>query len=813
MRRLGLTLAATALAALLAAPGASALVPSPDRVIVQWATGASPAERGAARAEADVDFSRDLGNRRFQLVEIEPGQTPRQAVRELEDDPAVVLAERDGYLGKDALPDDPLLGQLWGLRNTGLGVDGFLGALAGADVDASGAWDRTVGIPATVVADIDDGYRFEHPDLAGVAWTNPGESPNGVDDDGNGIVDDLHGADFVGADAEEPTADGDPTDDDLFEGGHGTHTAGTIGAEGDNGLGLTGVAQDATIMPLRVCSRFVLEEESHCVSSAIVEAINYAAAKGARAANMSLGSETYRPAAANAIATNPGTLYVVSAGNDAENNDTNPHYPCNYDPPAEDKGLVDNVICVAATDQADRLAWFSDWGARSVDLGAPGTETLSTFPVTDLIGEDFETDDFASKWVADGPDGGFARTAEPPLSSYGAGDSPGAPAVPNTVRASKTTLTVPPGFQDCTVEATHSVSGGLLFLEAFLDEEQLLGVGLSKTGRFDLWMWDRLSAGGELTVRLSYETGGAPKPSDGAWVDEIAMKCLSRVGEPGGYAFLQGTSMAAPHVTGAAALLFSLKPSASVSEVRQALLTSVDRLPSLAGKTTSGGRLDVGAATDLFDPLPPQAPVLAATNPAAPSNHNQPKLIGSAQRGTALEVYANPTCTGVPVATGSAGQLAGPGIAVEVGDDTVTQFSVRATDLAPLASPCSAPISYTERSVPPAPPQEPEPPSDPAPPQGPDGGGGGAPGPGPPVDSGPTPACVVPKLIGRTLARARAALGAVGCKLGTVRKPRARKDKPLPPLVVRSSSPPAGAPAAGGKVGLTLGPKPARAGR
>src|SRR5262249_32599727 len=154
-----------------------------------------------------------------------------------------------------------------------------------------------------------------------MAWTNPGETANGLDDDGNGIVDDLHGADFVGAELMAPTRDGDPTDEDTFEGGHGGHTAGTIGAEGNNRLGITGVAQNARLMPLRVCGYSTLAEEGGCPVSAIVEAINYAGAKGARAANISLGGETNDPIRANAFAANPGTLFVVSAGNETSNND------------------------------------------------------------------------------------------------------------------------------------------------------------------------------------------------------------------------------------------------------------------------------------------------------------------------------------------------------------------------------------------------------------------------------------------------------------------------------------------------------------
>lgn len=900
MPRFGSTLVVVTIATLLAASSASATPEqpvlisapatppaafSPDRVIVEWAAGASSTERRATREEADVDFAEDLGSRRFQLVETEPGQTPQEAVRELEAGPAVVLAERDGYLGMEAVPNDPLFDQLWGLQNSGLGIDGFSGAVAGDDIDAIGAWDRTVGTPNTVVADIDSGYRFEHPDLANVAWTNPGEIPeNGLDDDHDGIVDDVQGADFVGSNPESPTTDDDPTDDDLTEGGHGVHTAGTIGAEGNNGIGITGVAQDVSMMPLRVCSHEL------CPGSAVVAAIGYAGAHGARVANISLGSESPRPTIRDAIAANPQTLFVIAGGNQHENNEVKPHYPCDYNPLAEGKSAVDNVICVAATDQADRLADFSNWGAKTVDLGAPGTETLSTYPITHLIQDDFEIDDFATKWTASGPDGGFARTNEPPLTSYGIGDSPGATPAAGSVRASTSApITIPPGFKECVIEVTRKVVGNqIAWFDVLLDGEIELGFGNSTSGRISHRLLGDLSGGGELTVDVEYTAGANPQPGDGAWFDDVDLYCISQVGEPGGYAFLEGTSMATPHVTGAAALLFSLKPTASVTEVRQALLGSVDQIPSLAGKTTSGGRLDASAAVDLFDSVPPPAPVLSATNPSSPASDNQPRLIGSAQPGTSVDVYANADCSGSPVANGTAAQLAGPGIAVTVGFDTTTEFSVSATDMVPLDSDCSAPISYTENSdlVAPAAPQlmrtDPASPSSSGTPRilgaaetgsavrvyagpacaGPpvatgsaaelgspgisvqvaegvtavfsatatdasdntstcsapisythvnattgSGGGGGGPTPT------PTLACTVPKLAGKTLARAKAALKAAACKLGTVRKPRPRKGERLPPLVVKFSTPAAGAKPAGGEVNLTLRPKPRRSGR
>ncbi len=176
-------------------------------------------DRRSARSDAEVGLDRGLGHPRFQLVSPKDGQTVSSAITTLRGDPAVQSATRNGYHVQHAVPNDPLFGQLWGLRNTGLGVDGFVGALTGSDIDAVAAWDRTVGSPSTVVAVIDSGYRFDHPDLAQVAWNNPGEAgakaTNGIDDDANGRVDDSRGYDFVGTNAASPALDNDPTDDDI----------------------------------------------------------------------------------------------------------------------------------------------------------------------------------------------------------------------------------------------------------------------------------------------------------------------------------------------------------------------------------------------------------------------------------------------------------------------------------------------------------------------------------------------------------------------------------------------------------------------
>lgn len=582
---------------------------SPDRVIVQWEAGVDREERVEARAEAGVGLSGNLGSAEFQLVEAESTQTTGEAIEALREDPAVAVAERDSFAGTDAVPNDPFFVQLWGLSR----------------IEAPAAWDRTVGSPAIVVADIDSGYRFEHPDLGPVAWTNPAEIANGKDDDGNGIADDLRGADFVGPSAEaSPLApDGDPTDEDLISGGHGVHTAGTIGAAGNNGVGITGVVQNVRLMPLKACARHPAKESNLCPTSAQIAAVNYAAAKGARVANMSLGGANFSQSLVNAIASHPEVLYVASAGNDGVDNEAVPHYPCNYRPQLQalPPGSVDNVLCVAATDQADRLAGFSNYGSASVDLGAPGTQTLSTYSIRRPFADNFGAGDFATRWAASGKDGGFALSNEPPLTSLGIADSPGAVPPANSVRESTSApVALPAGFTQCELEHTRTLTlgaGDAFYYAVLLDGAVVRSTSptTSDTGRKRLDLGAVLAAGGNLQLRFRFTAGPAPDASRGAWIDNVELSCGEPIGKANGYEFLQGTSMATPHVSGAAALLFSLHPEAGVSQVRGALLAGVDPVQTLAGRTTSGGRLDLPRAIAALEAVPAPAPAPASPGP------------------------------------------------------------------------------------------------------------------------------------------------------------------------------------------------------
>lgn len=292
------------------------------------------------------------GLRKVRLVD--PCLSVAQALAAYRANPNVLYAEPDYRIHLEGIPNDPDFSSLWGLNNTGQA-----GGTPDADIDAPEAWDITTGNRSTIVAVIDTGVDYNHPDLAANIWTNPDEIPgDGIDNDGNGYVDDVHGYDFVNHDA-------DPMDDQ----GHGTHVAGTIGAVGNNGVGVAGINWQVQIMALKF-----LDATGSGSTSDAIDALNYAVANGATIVNASWGGDPYSQALYDAIrnARDAGVIFVAAAGNNGANNDQAPFYPAGYD--------LANIIAVAATDRNDRLASFSNYGATTVDLAAPGVDILSTKP-------------------------------------------------------------------------------------------------------------------------------------------------------------------------------------------------------------------------------------------------------------------------------------------------------------------------------------------------------------------------------------------------------------------------------------------------
>lgn len=715
-----------------AAPATPAPSYAPDQIIVVWEEGAGSREKAAARAGAEVEAATNLGDSDYQLVEVGAGQSTAAALAELRSDPAVAIAERNGFLTPAAEPNDPLFGQQWALKNNGPpGINGVTNALTGKDIKATTSWDffnpLPLPEPGAIVADIDSGYRFAGSDLGPVAWTNPGEIPeNGLDDDKDGIIDDVHGADFVGpnADASPPLPiDGDPTDDDLISGGHGVHTAGIIGAAGNNGFGIAGVgwAGNVRIMPLRVCAASPSATPANalaCPTSSIISAIKYAAAHGARVANISLTSTSKSEAMVKALGEAKETLFVIAAGNDAKNNDSagQAHYPCNYQPEKESgvAGAIDNVVCVAATNQRDELASFSDWGTTSVDLGAPGTEILSTYPLELMLNENFGTAGdpeidakFNAKWQ-----GNFGRAEGAPLTSSGMSDSPEENPVANTTREVelKTPISVPAGYGNCVLAGRRSLAvepGGTFTQEVLRNGEVALKKEISGNTPSPLTSMQSFTAeptltnlaGTSVNVRFRYAAGPAPASTNGVWLDDLTLTCYQATTVAPGYAFMQGTSMAAPQVSGTAGLMFSLQPAASVKTIREALLSSVEADSFLSGKTVTGGRLNAAQALAKLDITPPPTPILnAETSPASPNESGSPLIIGNESDATAtVRIYSTPNCTGAFV-SGSAAQLASPGIQVTVAHEATVEFSANAIDPAKNVSGCSTPaVKYQQK--------------------------------------------------------------------------------------------------------------------
>ncbi len=335
----------------------------PDEVLVRYRAGfgagaISRVERGlGATVVRSYPFVPGLT-----LLRLDGGRSVPAAVAAFASMPEVMYAQPNWVSHIDAsegarrpslTPDDPRYGKQWGWRR----------------IDAPAAWDLTTGSHAVVVGDIDTGLDYDHEDLAANAWRNTAEC-NGqaaVDDDGNGYVDDCYGIDTIDGDT-------DPMDDND----HGTHTAGTIGAVGDNGVGVTGMDWNVQVLPCK----------SHDASgngsiASIIECYQYMVTEKAAGNDIIATNNSYAhcPEACDfdratedgiAALGDAGILFIAAAGNDASDNDAAPAYPANY--------FLPNVIAVAATNSADKLAGFSNRGDRSVLVGAPGTRILSTIP-------------------------------------------------------------------------------------------------------------------------------------------------------------------------------------------------------------------------------------------------------------------------------------------------------------------------------------------------------------------------------------------------------------------------------------------------
>ncbi|MFV1964695.1 MAG: S8 family serine peptidase, partial [Pirellulaceae bacterium] len=330
----------------------------PDRLLIRFDEDLKENERDALLQDAGAILLDTFEFANVAVVGLPPGADVIQSAAHWSLKAGIEFADPDYVLRADLIPNDPSFSQMYGLNNTGQ-----TGGTPDADIDAPEAWDMTTGSSNVVVAVIDSGVNYLHPDLAANMWQNPGEVPgDGIDNDGNGYVDDVYGIDTINNDS-------DPADD--F--GHGTHVAGTVSAVGDNATGVTGVSWNSQIMALKF-----LDATGGGTTSAAIEAIDYMTMMKTNfgvnilVSNNSWGGGGFSTALQSSIdaSIQAGILFVSAAGNFGIDVDVIPIYPGSYNLPG--------ILNVAATDDNDQLAGFSNYGQASVDIAAPGVDILST---------------------------------------------------------------------------------------------------------------------------------------------------------------------------------------------------------------------------------------------------------------------------------------------------------------------------------------------------------------------------------------------------------------------------------------------------
>lgn len=491
----------------------------------------------------------------------EKKRSTAQLIEALKADPDVETVEPN-YLRRVSAttPNDTDFSKLWALQNTGQTVN-FTAGTSGVDTKFLAAWK--LARPAAgevVVGVVDTGVDITHPDLAANVWTNPGEiAGNGIDDDADGRIDDVHGYDF---------AVGTATITDS--GDHGTHVAGTVAAVGKNSTGVIGMDYRAKILPLKVST-----DGEFMTTSATIAAYNYAVTlkqKGINivALNASFGGASFSSSEQSAVAalSDAGIILCAAAGNDGTNNDSIPSYPANYP--------LANIISVAALTQTNDLASFSNYGAATVDLAAPGENIYSTAPLalagtisTVTVG----TTTYPSqelRFSGTTTVAGLTNT----IVSCGIGNSGDFPAA-----VSGKIALIQRGSIYFSVKVTNAKNAGAV---AAIIYNNVAG-GLDSNG------WTLGASGNWIPAIEITQAGGqailAQLPATGS---------VSNTSDPAqAYQFLDGTSMATPQVAGAVAFAALNFPEESMSQRVSRILNHVTPVSALAGKMTTGGRLNL----------------------------------------------------------------------------------------------------------------------------------------------------------------------------------------------------------------------------
>jgi subtilisin family serine protease len=614
--------------------GAGALAPEyvPGEVVVRFRAGTSAAARTSTLASAEGQLVQSLGLPGATLVELADGVSVEAAVAELESDPDVLYAEPNYIYRLSTVPNDPDFDLTWGLSQA-----------TDKDIDAPAAWTRTRGSSSVLVAVIDSGIAYNHPDLAGNMWLNADEIPgNGLDDDGNFFIDDMRGWDFIQNDAAP-----------LDFNGHGTHVAGTIGAVGNNARGVPGVNWDVSLMALRAA-----DSEGSLPNAAIVSAITYACANGAHIVNGSFGGGTMSTAVRDAVLSGPcaDVLFVFAAGNDTLNLEGTglgqDAFPCELHRPPPFGASAPNVLCVGATGRTDVIASFSNRGPSAVHIAAPGVDTRSSWPAWSSVAgfpEGFEGTlaQFNARWGNRVPTATvWNRSGIRTVGSFSITDSPGADYDRDDDSAiTKLTPVSLAGRAGCRLDYhmlldTDNNAGGNTTDDVFwinVNTDPFTGWSGSTNDDFFAFSEDFSSFDGmaALQLGLAIDVDNDAAGGDGVYLDNLVVRCLNHAANT--YLAIQGTSMATPHVAGVAALLLADDPTRTVAELKADILAGVDMPAGLSTHIQGGRRLNAAKALGIVpDDTRPNTTITAG--PRNPTTaRNATFRFGSSQAGSKFE--------------------------------------------------------------------------------------------------------------------------------------------------------------------------------
>lgn len=541
----------------------------------------------AAAVKSGSSGSVNLAAEGLQKVKLADGVTLEEALAQARTDASIESAQPNFIYKKLAVPNDPMFGSMWGLRNTGQnvtspGVDPAEPAVnagaAGRDINAPAAWDLQTDCSSVIVAVVDSGARFTHADLAANMWSSAAYPNTGYD--------------FIDNDNDPGGLEG-----------HATHVAGIIGAIGGNATGTTGVCWKARIMNVRV-----LDDDGSGTTASVTAGINFAVAQGAKVINLSLGIGAFDQALSDAIkaANDAGVIVVAAAGNDAANNEQVQTYPCNFSFP--------RVVCVAALDQNYALASYSNFGATKVDLGAPGSNISNLWNglVTDI------SDPLSAGWTMSGSPGSWGYRNDPAVNNIAV--------LANPVNWNGSTATYAANADE-RVYKTFTLPAGdralLSFFVRYALANDTVSLGVT-TNAADPFAEDE--DGASLTSFRGtsgnqYESVGGPVNTCLGRQCTFGLRLVSNGNQNGtglalalfqirvlrlsdtNYNMLSGTSMATPHVAGLAALVWSANPKYTADDVIEALKAGGRAVPALAGRTVTGKAIDAyGAVSHLFAP-------------------------------------------------------------------------------------------------------------------------------------------------------------------------------------------------------------------